>query len=383
MVRNIHSTKDRPNESGLKMTNIHGARNRWESDSISLDMQPQNFKPDFKVRTAALSPCYQLNNCKQSVRRGMAVNLMNEEDGPHHSFESLGYNNEIKYLDSTVSGNSFPFASSHLSGALNNKLFDPPNHSVSKNSSDLRDIDTYIEKTEVPPVDQFNTGGHTQTTENMFEKRRKYGIDEKACSNSQYGLFPEQTMGFLHHGLSGESNNLVTVQNKLIETYHPMNSSQVFQLLPGKQLDNSSYRFDESFCHQNRAEERVVRPKFTDYNLLSNERTQVDNSHIYNGIYFNRKTDFCNDPVDQQAFNQGSIGRKERKRQHTATDMNEWTRSPSKSIEESFSDTEAFYRHSTSSPERKYRILPEMKKRKLTYEKVPGRIDGQTRLIFF
>ncbi|XP_055488420.1 protein shortage in chiasmata 1 ortholog [Leucoraja erinacea] len=89
MVRNIHSTKDRPNESGLKMTNIHGARNRWESDSISLDMQPQNFKPDFKVRTAALSPCYQLNNCKQSVRRGMAVNLMNDEDGPHHSFESF------------------------------------------------------------------------------------------------------------------------------------------------------------------------------------------------------------------------------------------------------------------------------------------------------
>ncbi|XP_062905049.1 protein shortage in chiasmata 1 ortholog [Mobula hypostoma] len=381
MVKNIYSTKERPKASeGLKISSTHGARNLWESDNISLDAPPQNLSSVFKASTVTVSPSYWLNNCKQSESREMSVNLVSDEVDLHHCFENLQNNDEVEHRNSASSRNILPLASSHQLGSLSNKLFDPLSHLVSENNSDLVDTDIYFKKTDVPPVDCIYMGGHTQTEENKFEKSL-----QDTGNNSQYGFFSRQDMGVLPHGLNGKSNNFVTTHKELTETYHPMNSNHVFPFSTKKHLDDTFYAFNEPFCHQNRAKgtnlERLPsgRPKFTDYDSLS-----FDKPDICNNVYFHHKaSDFFNDIAEEHTFNQESVKRKGQKRQYIATTMNEWTRSLSNSMEESFSDTEAFFPHSASSPEFKYRILPEVKKRRLAIEKVPGRTDGQTRLRFF
>ncbi|XP_069779148.1 protein shortage in chiasmata 1 ortholog [Narcine bancroftii] len=389
MMKSIHFSKDKPEESqSLKMANIYEPIDLRESCSISMEGQLQEISPVFKVRTPVLSPCYRLNNCKQSERRELAENLMDKEGGLHHCFESLGHNDEVGHSDKRGSGNIFPDACPHQLGPLNNKLFEPLNHLVSKNSSDLRDNDIYFEKTEVPLVGQFYMNGHTQMA-SKFGKRPKDVISVNSSNNSQYGLFPQEDMSILHQMLSDKSNNLVKVQKELIEAYHPMNSYQDFPFLSGKHLDDSLYPFNEPSCHKNQAKETnekstCVRPTFTDYGLPGRQCTLVDKPNICNSVYFQHKAnDFCSDTVEEQPFNQEPVRRKGQKRQYTSMIMNEWTRSPSNIMEESVSDIEAFYTWPTTSPALKYRILPEMKKRRLTYEKVPGRNDGQTRLIFF
>ncbi|XP_072113281.1 protein shortage in chiasmata 1 ortholog [Mobula birostris] len=381
IVKNIYSTKERPKASeGLKITSTHGARNLWESDNISLDAPPQNLSSVFKASTATVSPSYWLNNCKQSESREMSVNLVSEEVDLHHCFENLQNNDEVEHRNSASSRNILPLASSHQLGSLSNKLFDPLSHLVSENNSDLVDTDIYFKKTDVPPVDCIYMGGHTQTEENKFEKSL-----QDTGNNSQYGFFSRQDMGVLPHGLNGKSNNFVTTHKELTETYHPMNSNYVFPFSSKKHLDDTFYAFNEPFCHQNRAKGTNLeqlpsgRPKFTDYDSLS-----FNKPDICNNVYFHHKaSDFFNDIVEEHTFNQESVKRKGQKRQYIATTMNEWTRSLSNSMEESFSDTEAFFPHSASSQEFKCRILPEVKKRRLAIEKVPGRTDGQTRLRFF
>ncbi|XP_059830815.1 protein shortage in chiasmata 1 ortholog [Hypanus sabinus] len=380
MVKNIYSTKESPKESeGLKMTSIHGARDLWKSGNISLDAPPLNLSPVFKASTTTKSPSYWLNNCRQSESREMSVNLVSEEVDLYHCFENLQNNDEVEHTNCASSRNILPLASTHQLGSLSNKLFDPLSHLVSENNSNLVDTDIYFKKTGVPPVDCIYMGGYTQMAENKFEKSL-----QDTGNNSQYGFFSQQDMGVLPHGLNGKSNNFVTTHKELTETYHPMSSNHVFPFSSKKHLDDSFYTFNEPFCHQNRAKgtnhEQLPsgRPEFTDHDSLS-----FDKPDICNNVYFHHKVnDFFNDIGEEHTFNQESV-RKGQKRQYIATTMNEWTRSLSNSMEESFSDTEAFFPHSASSPELKCRILPEVKKRRLAIEKVPGRTDGQTRLRFF
>uniref|UniRef100_UPI00398F58DB protein shortage in chiasmata 1 ortholog isoform X2 n=1 Tax=Pristiophorus japonicus TaxID=55135 RepID=UPI00398F58DB len=392
ILRSIHSTKDRPEESeGLEMTNVHRPRDLWESGNVFSNAQPQNFRPVFEARAATLSPCYQLNNHKQSKVRQMAENLINEKDALPHCLEGSGYNVEVQYQDTTGSGNTVPIVNSHQIEPLSNKLFDHLSHSVLKNSSDLGETDIYFEKSKMPSVEQFYLGEHTSTAGHKYQKRAKEAMGIKASSNTQYDLFTQQCVDVLNCELRDEAHDLTTMQKELVETHHPVLSHQVFPALSGKHLDDSIYPFSEPLCHQrnkavgtNHEQMAYVKSKFTDYDSLNSEYTCVDTADICRSAYFPlTATDFCSEIVEAPAFNHESIRRKGQKRQHAGTKVNEWIRSPSTSIDESLSDTTAFYTYSATSLELRCRILPEVKKRRLAYEKVPGRIDGQTRLIFF
>ncbi|XP_067838452.1 protein shortage in chiasmata 1 ortholog [Heptranchias perlo] len=393
ILRSIHSTKDRPKESeDLEMINFHGPRDLWESGKVFSDTQPQNFRPVFETWATTLSPCYQLNDHMQAEVRQMAENLINENDGLPHCPESSGYNVEVQYRDPSGSENTIPVVKSHQIEPLSNMLFDHLSHLALKNSSDLGETDIYFEKSKMPSVEQFYTGEHSYTTEHKYQNRAKEVMGTKASSNTQYGFFPQQDVGVLHYELRSEANDLTTMQNESVETYHPILSHQIFPALSGKYLDDSFYPFSDPLCQQrnravrtNREQMAYIKPKFTDYDSLNSEYTYVDKPDICSSAYFPLKaTDYCNEIVEEQAFDHDSIRRRKgKKRRYSGTKVNEWIQSPSTNIEETLSDTAAFYTYSATSPEPRYRILPEVKKRRLAYEKVPGRIDGQTRLIFF
>ncbi|XP_038661506.1 uncharacterized protein LOC119970640 [Scyliorhinus canicula] len=384
VVRSVHS--ERPEElEGLEMINFHGPRDLWETGNVFLETQ--NFSPAFEPGVT-LSPCYQLNNRIHSEVRQMAGNLINEKDCLPHCVESSGYNVGVQYQSSMSSGNTVPFVNSHQIELPSNTFFDQLNHLAINKSSDAGESDIYFEKSKMPFVEPFYTGEHAYTTEPKYQKRAKEAMGIKVNSNSQYGFFPQHNVGVLRYGLRDEANDLTAMQS--VETHHPIPSHQVFPVLSGKHLDDSFYPLSEHFDHQrNRAvgadheQMLYITPEFTDYNPQPSGYTYADIPDVCSSAYFPFKaTDFCNEPIERQAFEYEVLRRKGKKRQYAGTKMNEWINSPASSIEASLSDTAAFYTYSATSPEPRYRILPELKKRRLAYEKVPGRNDGQTRLVF-
>ncbi|GCB77962.1 hypothetical protein scyTo_0015744 [Scyliorhinus torazame] len=354
VVRSVHS--ERPEElEGLEMINFHGPRDLWETGNVFLETQ--NFSPAFEHRDVTFSPCY------QSEVRQMAENLINEKDCLPHCVESSGYNVGVQYQGSMSSGNIVPFVNSHQIELPSNTFFDQLNHLAINKSSDAGESDIFFEKSKMPSVEPFYMGEHAYTTEPKYQKRAKEATGIKANSNSQYGFFPQHNMGVLRYGLRDEANDLTAMQS--VETHHPLPSHQVFPVLSGKYLDDSFYPLSEPFDHQrNRAvgadheQMPYIKPKFTAYNPQTSGYTNADMPDICSSAYFPFKaTDFCNETVERQAFEYEVLRRKGRKRQYAGTKMNEWINSPASSIEESLSDTAAFYTYSATSPVATFRRL--------------------------
>ncbi|XP_048476117.1 uncharacterized protein shoc1 [Rhincodon typus] len=365
ILKSVHS--ERPEESeGSEMINICRPRDLWETGNVFPETRYQNFRPIFESRAATLSPCYQLKNHLHSRVKQMAEH---EQNGLPHYFESSGYNVGVQCHQ------------------VEHKLSDHLSHLALKKSSDLVGPDVYFEKSKMPSLDQFCMGEHTYTAEYKSQKKANKRLGIKSSSSTQYGFFPQHDINVLRYGLKDEASDITALQN--VKNHHPMTSYQAFPVLSGKHLDNSSYQLSEPFCHQrhravgaNHERMPYINPKFSDYDSQI-EYAYADKSEICNSTHFPfQTTDFCNEIVEEQAFNYELFRRKGNKRQCTETKMNEWRGLPASNIEEYLPDTATFYTYSASSSEPRYRILPEAKKQRLAYEKVPGRIDGQTRLVF-
>ncbi|XP_043562049.1 protein shortage in chiasmata 1 ortholog [Chiloscyllium plagiosum] len=381
ILKNVHS--ERPEESeGLEMINTCEPRDLWETGNVFSKTQIQNFRPIFQSRPAILSPCYQLKNHLHSKVKQMTDHKKN---GLPQNFESSDYSVEVQCQGRTGSGCTVPFVNSHQ---VEHKLFDHPSHLALKKNSDLGEPDIYFEKSTMSSLDKFSMGEHIYTAEHKYQKKAKERLGVKSSSSAQYGFVPQHDISVLHYGLKDEASDITAMQN--VKNHHHMSPYQAYPVLSGKHLDNSFYQLSEPFCHQhnkaigeNHEQMLYVNPNFSVYNSEI-EYSDTDKSEICNSTYFPSKTtDFCNGIVEGQAFNYELFQRKGNKRQCTETKVNEWRSSPASCIEEYLPDTATFYTYSATSPEPRYKILPEAKKRRLAYEKVPGRIDGQTRLVFF
>eukprot|EP00062_Callorhinchus_milii_P020528 gi/632976279/ref/XP_007904708.1/ PREDICTED: uncharacterized protein C9orf84 homolog [Callorhinchus milii] len=370
-------------QKSLEMTHVQEGEASWEPVKDVSAVQFQEVKPGFETRGETCSVYSTQTEMRQKIETAL-----NERKDPPHFLESSDYNAEAQHQSIARSQNIVPVVNTQQTAPLSNSLFDHLDQLLMKNHSDPLETDLYPENGKLSSLEQLCSREHIYTTKNKYQRANEIkGM--KTSSDTELSFFLQQEVD-VSYGLRKKEDMLLTMQ-RLAKTQHPILQHQAFPDSSEKHLENLFHPLIDPLCHQgNRDIENnpkkmpYIKPKFTGDDSVSRQYTYVDKPHISGGSYFPLKgTDFCNKITDQTFHSEAVKRGMGKKRLCSGTRMNEWIGSPSAVPDESLTDTASFYMYTPTSSELRYQFLPELKKRRLTYEKVPGRIDGQTRLKFF